>query len=414
MRLAEMEAIQRGGQLGPVTGYTYAERGTASKDRVNYASFGLVAAGCIVYFLASFDDVNSFNQQLGYAILRTQGPETQRNCVLWLGRHDLLGSDLQREDPHMRMVVGGLETYTPFGLAPGYDTDGRAAIALLKAGFGLVEVGTVTPQPQGEGRQMEPVEGGARSTGWTNPGAAVVAKNLSLLNKEDALCRQSVIGVSLAYGSSSETVSDIVEAFTLLAPHVSYVCLTYPESSPSKFCPTVDALARVADLIAGEEPTKIFVRVPGDASKEILDDCCGAAHAGKVAAVAVGCGVRDPDTVGWRLSGAPCKQASLDTVRSLSVALKGTDVSIIASNGILTSIDAMEFVEAGASFLQVYSAFAFGTPSSIRFLKSGCSRMMYNRHHYSLMEAVAFVDKPPPKKKPAKKPRSFMSASELA
>jgi len=229
MRLAEMEAIQRGGQLGPVTGYTYAERGTASKDRVNYASFGLVAAGCIVYFLASFDDVNSFNQQLGYAILRTQGPETQRNCVLWLGRHDLLGSDLQREDPHMRMVVGGLETYTPFGLAPGYDTDGRAAIALLKAGFGLVEVGTVTPQPQGEGRQMEPVEGGARSTGWTNPGAAVVAKNLSLLNKEDALCRQSVIGVSLAYGSSSETVSDIVEAFTLLAPHVSYVCLTYPE-----------------------------------------------------------------------------------------------------------------------------------------------------------------------------------------
>src|SRR5947208_3480426 len=42
----------------------------------------------------------------------------------------------------------GLEFDNPVGLAAGFDKNGRAADALSSLGFGFVEVGTVTNQPQ--------------------------------------------------------------------------------------------------------------------------------------------------------------------------------------------------------------------------------------------------------------------------
>ena len=36
----------------------------------------------------------------------------------------------------------------PIGLSAGFDKDGEAVDGMLKVGFGFVEVGSVTPQPQ--------------------------------------------------------------------------------------------------------------------------------------------------------------------------------------------------------------------------------------------------------------------------
>ena len=44
--------------------------------------------------------------------------------------------------------VAGLEFPSPIGLAAGFDKDAEAPDAMLGLGFGFVEVGTITPQPQ--------------------------------------------------------------------------------------------------------------------------------------------------------------------------------------------------------------------------------------------------------------------------
>ena len=58
-------------------------------------------------------------------------PRTQRPC-----------------DPRLSVDVFGIAFPNPLGLAAGFDKNAQVARGLLAAGFGFVEVGTVTPRPQ--------------------------------------------------------------------------------------------------------------------------------------------------------------------------------------------------------------------------------------------------------------------------
>lgn len=44
--------------------------------------------------------------------------------------------------------VAGLALSNPIGLAAGFDKQAEAIDGLLNLGFGIVEVGSVTPEPQ--------------------------------------------------------------------------------------------------------------------------------------------------------------------------------------------------------------------------------------------------------------------------
>lgn len=47
-----------------------------------------------------------------------------------------------------RTTVWGKQFENPIGLAAGFDKNGEAVDSMLKLGFGFVEVGSITPQPQ--------------------------------------------------------------------------------------------------------------------------------------------------------------------------------------------------------------------------------------------------------------------------
>src|SRR6202522_3669771 len=51
-------------------------------------------------------------------------------------------------DPVLRVRALGLDFPGPLGLAAGFDKDGEGVVGLAALGFGFVEVGTVTAQPQ--------------------------------------------------------------------------------------------------------------------------------------------------------------------------------------------------------------------------------------------------------------------------
>src|SRR6476660_9921255 len=54
-----------------------------------------------------------------------------------------------RPDPHNLAVRAfGLNFPNPVGMAAGFDKNAEVPDALLRLGFGFVEVGTITPQPQ--------------------------------------------------------------------------------------------------------------------------------------------------------------------------------------------------------------------------------------------------------------------------
>ena len=50
---------------------------------------------------------------------------------------------------HLAIRVAGLDFPNPVGLAAGFDKDAEVPAQMLGFGFGFVEVGTLTPRPQG-------------------------------------------------------------------------------------------------------------------------------------------------------------------------------------------------------------------------------------------------------------------------
>jgi len=64
------------------------------------------------------------------------------------------------------------------------------------------------------------------------------------------------------------------------------------------------------------------------------------------------------------LSGAPVRNKSTRTIRTLSQALDGA-LPIIGVGGITEGFDAVEKIEAGASLVQIYSGFIFHGPQLV-------------------------------------------------
>src|SRR3954466_7117937 len=91
---------------------------------------------------------------------------------------------LVADDPLLRVRAFGLDFPNPVGMAAGFDKHGEVPDALLKLGFGFVEVGTVTPLPQsGNPRprlfRLDRDEGVINRLGFNSEGAAAVLRRLT-------------------------------------------------------------------------------------------------------------------------------------------------------------------------------------------------------------------------------------------
>ena len=90
----------------------------------------------------------SLGERLALPLLRRIDPETAHRLALkalWVG----LGP--RREpvtSPRLGTRLAGIELANPLGLAAGFDKNAEGSTPLLRAGFGFVEVGAVTPLPQ--------------------------------------------------------------------------------------------------------------------------------------------------------------------------------------------------------------------------------------------------------------------------
>ena len=81
-------------------------------------------------------------------LLRALSPEAAHRLTLAALAAGLGGSSRAPDLPELRQRLWGLHFPNPIGIAAGFDKDARAPEALLRLGFGFVEIGTVTPRPQ--------------------------------------------------------------------------------------------------------------------------------------------------------------------------------------------------------------------------------------------------------------------------
>src|SRR4051812_20472662 len=81
-------------------------------------------------------------------LLHALNPEAAHSATLWALKHGLAGARASADDPVLATNVWHLQFANPLGLAAGFDKDAEVMDAMLALGFGFVEAGTVTPEPQ--------------------------------------------------------------------------------------------------------------------------------------------------------------------------------------------------------------------------------------------------------------------------
>ena len=80
--------------------------------------------------------------------LRLMEPEKAHGLAVRALKSGLAPRSPAVSDARLRCEIWGLPFANPLGLAAGFDKNAEVVDAMLGLGFGLVEVGTVTPRPQ--------------------------------------------------------------------------------------------------------------------------------------------------------------------------------------------------------------------------------------------------------------------------
>jgi dihydroorotate dehydrogenase len=285
----------------------------------------------------------------------------------------------------------GLRFPNPVGLAAGYDKDAEAWRGLACLGFGHIEIGTVTPEPQ-PGNPAPRIFRLVRQRclinrlGFPSRGAEIVAARLA--GKRPAA---PLIGVNL--GKQKETpleraAEDYERLMDRFAPLADYLAVNIsspntPELRRLQQRDWLDPLlrrltARKRELDEGlGRPVPLLVKLAPDLSERELEQAVSSiVDAGVDGVIATNTtlsrdGVHSPlaeETGG--LSGAALTRRSTEVVRRIH-RLAGERLPIVACGGVMSAADARAKLDAGACLVQLYTGLVYEGPSLVRRIVAG-------------------------------------------
>ncbi len=289
-----------------------------------------------------------------------------------------LGPRAAADAPPLPVTLAGLALPNPVGLAPGFDKNAEVPGAMLAAGFGFVECGTVTPLPQignPRPRLFRLTEDGAviNRMGFNNVGLERFAANVARRGR-------GVVGANIgANKDSADRIGDYVTGLKRLWGLADYftVNVSSPNTPGLRALQTGEALAelmsRVAEAragLAGAAP--IFLKVAPDLSETEVEEIAEAAVQHRFDGVVVGnTTLSRPQGLAsrWRgeaggLSGAPLMALSTRVLEHFHAAARGR-LALIGAGGIASGADAYAKIRAGASAVQLYSNLVFAGPGLV-------------------------------------------------
>jgi dihydroorotate dehydrogenase len=347
-----------------------------------------------------------FFDRLSRPFLRALDPEDAHALAIKALR--LMPSGRPAADDEMLSVRAfGLKFPNPLGIAAGFDKNAAAPDALLRLGFGFVEVGTVTPRPQaGNPRprifRLEADQGVINRLGFNGEGAPVVLARLT-----ERAARSGIVGVNVGANKDSvDRVEDYVRLIETFAPVATY--FTINVSSPNT--PGLrdlqqanvldDLLSRVLDARERARrragPVPLLLKIAPDLTLADLDDVVGVARRRGVDGMIVGNTTisrpqslldRDRAREAGGLSGRPLFKLSTRMLAETFVRAEGA-FPLIGVGGIDSGATAIAKIKAGATLLQLYTGLVFHGIGLVSQIKADLGAALKRGHRNSLASMV--------------------------
>jgi dihydroorotate dehydrogenase len=299
----------------------------------------------------------------------------------------------------------GLEFKSPLGMAAGFDKNGVVVNQLGALGFGFVEVGTVTFDPQKgneKPRLFRLPEDKAliNRLGFNNDGAARVVERLKSIK------RTTVVGINIGRNKkvpNEEAVENYLKSFDLAVEAADYVAVNI--SSPNtpglrelqKAEHLEELLSALQKRNAELGPKPLLVKIAPDVTEgdveAIVDICLALEISGIIATNTTvgryGLSTDTSDIGAGGLSGKPLRKRSNEVISKIFKYSAGK-LPVIGVGGVFTAQDAFDKIAAGACLVQAYTGFIYEGPSFAADINSGLERILKEKGFATIDEAVGF------------------------
>lgn len=309
------------------------------------------------------------------------------NLLKW-GLPSWIGKKIIERFPSCPVRVFNMTFPNPVGLAAGFDKNGDYIDPLLSLGFGFVELGTVTPLPQG---------GNPKPRLFRLPKASAIINRMGfnnfgvnhLIEKIQTRRLPGIIGANLGKNSHTpleKAAEDYCLCLRRVYPFVNYVTINI--SSPNT--PALRQLqssSYLHDLLIELDQTQnelinsgltkipLLIKIDPDMTDKALEELVNTITQHQVDGI-----IATNTTINHQevedlpygketggLSGRPLFQLSTQVIYKLHHLLGG-QLPIIASGGIFSPQDAVEKLAAGAKLVQIYTGLIYQGPALIRHI----------------------------------------------
>ena len=297
------------------------------------------------------------------------------------------------------------------GIAAGFDKQGEAVEGLTQIGFGFVEIGSVTPEPQPGNPQprvfrLTADEAIINRYGFNSEGHEAVFKRLKTL--KDSGKFKGVLGINLGKNKTSPSAKeDYKQGVLVFGPIADYLVINV--SSPNT--PGLRDLQGKKDLEALLETVietrnhlhvnnnvPILLKLSPDLTKQDIKDIASVVNkkSCRVDGLIVSNTTVTRDNLKEEsltaketggLSGVPLRSKSTQLIAEM-YHQTGGKIPIMGVGGISSGEDAFEKIEAGASYLQLYTSFIYHGPPVVSRIKSELTNILKSKNYKSITDAV--------------------------
>lgn len=301
--------------------------------------------------------------------------------------------------PSLETNIAGLKLPSPVGLAAGFDKNAEAVEGAHHAGFGFVEIGTVTPRaqlgnPQPRLFRLVEKEAVINRLGFNNEGMDAAAARLAA-NKHGG-----VVGGNVGKNKDSEqALPDYIAAMRALYGYVDYI--TANISSPNTpGLRNLQAKEELTNLVRGLHAARtglmnefgfphkpIFVKIAPDNDAAALAAIAQVAIEEKLDGLIVSNTTIQHNGEQGGLSGKPLFAPSTVVLRTMYQMTKG-QVPLIGVGGIASAEDAYEKIRAGASAVQLYTALIYQGFGLVEKINKGLVELLARDGYSNIAQAV--------------------------
>ncbi|XP_044599245.1 dihydroorotate dehydrogenase (quinone), mitochondrial [Cotesia glomerata] len=369
--------------------------------KVTFSSATVFAGTCM------YQGNEKFYNQVLMPLVKLVDPEIAHNLAVTAAKWGFISEPKTPDSSALNQKVFGLKFSNPVGMAAGFDKQGEAIKGLTKMGFGFVEIGSVTPNPQPgnpKPRVFRLIEDKAiiNRYGFNSEGHEAVYQRLLDLRSDSSFT--GIIGVNLGKNkTSTDPVADYVEGVKKFSDVADYLVINVssPNTEGLRDLQGKEHLEKLLSSINSirqsmKSNPPLLLKLAPDLTNNQRQDVADVIQKSKCKVDGL---ILSNTTISRRdlssehknetggLSGAPLTDLSTDLIADMYKRTNGK-IPIIGVGGIFSGKDAFDKIKAGASLIQIYTSYAYHGPPIVQKIKKELNDLIVLNRYSSITDAV--------------------------